>query len=258
MTDISKAGAIGASSPAGQMQQAERRFYTGMALAMALLVLVGFGPSFYFKFLGMSYPRPNPTLTPLVMFHGFVFSLWMAVFVAQAALVAAGRRDLHRKLGVAGMVLAFGLVPIMYLTAVGQVARATQPPFTDPLTWTVVPLLLIPLYVALVWQAWRQSRRDLQTHKRLMLGAMIMMVQPAVGRLPIAPPTYEGFAAVTVLGWPLFIPLMLWDRRSLGRIHGATLVCAALYALSIAAQLLFLAFPGPWASFAAHLPGAAP
>jgi hypothetical protein len=43
----------------------ERRFYTGMALAMIALVLIGFGPSFYFRG-SMHFPRPNPTLPPMM------------------------------------------------------------------------------------------------------------------------------------------------------------------------------------------------
>lgn len=257
MAGMGEAGVMGAPSPGVQKQRAERRFYTGMALVMAGLVLIGFGPSFYFKSLGISFPRPNPSLTPLIIFHGLVFSLWVAVFVTQASLVAAGRRDLHRKLGVAGIALAFALVPIMYLTTVAQVARASQPPFTDPLTWTVVPLMSIPFFVALIWQGWRSSRRDLQAHKRLMLGAMIMMVQPAIGRLPIAPPILEGAGILAFVGWLLFVPLFLWDRRSLGRIHWATWLGAVFYALSLIGQMAFLAWPGPWARFAAHLPGVA-
>lgn len=257
MTDTSGAAVLGAPSPAGQRQRAERRFYSGMALFMGLLVLVGFGPSFYFKFLGLSFPRPNPTLNPLVIFHGVVFTLWTVVFVAQALLVNAGRRDVHRKLGVAGMALAVLMLPVMYVTAAAQVARANQPPFTDPLTWTAVPLLAVAFLAPLLWLGWRHSRRDLQAHKRLMLGAMIMVVQPAIGRLPLAPPTLMGFGILLAISWLLFIPLIQWDRHSLGRVHWATALGASLYAVSLALQQFFLAMPGSWARFAVHLPGIA-
>ena len=64
----------------------ERRFYTGMAAAMIVLVLIGFGPSFYFRGY-IAFPRPNPTITPPVLLHGIAFSLWMLLFAAQAGLV---------------------------------------------------------------------------------------------------------------------------------------------------------------------------
>ncbi len=233
----------------------ERRFYTRMAWFIVALVFVGFGPSFYLKPLGLSFPRPNPPLIPNLMLHGAVFTAWMAVFLAQVSLVAAGRRDLHRVLGAAGMALGALMVPVMYLTAVWQVERASQPPFTDPLTWTVVPLIGIPVFAAMLWLGWRESRRDLQAHKRLMLGVMIMLTQPAVARLPVAPPTLPGFAIQGVLSWLLFVPLFLWDRRTIGQLHWATKLGAGLFALVVAAQVVFMAIPGVWSSFAAHLPG---
>jgi len=42
----------------------ERKFYTRMALFLAFIVLLGFGPSFFLRGVVPSYPRPNPTLTP--------------------------------------------------------------------------------------------------------------------------------------------------------------------------------------------------
>lgn len=237
-------------------QLAERRFYSRMALFMLVVVLIGFGPSFYLKPLDLvHYPRPNPSLTPGVMVHGLTFSAWIVVFIAQTQLVAAGRRDLHRALGVAGIGLGVALLPVMYLTAVWQVARANQPPITDPLTWTAVPLAGIPVFAALLLLGLRYSRRDLQAHKRLMLGLMIMVMQPALHRFPIFPPTLLFFVIVSILTWLLFVPLFLWDRRTIGKLHWATKLGAALFALVIAAQTIGLAIPGLWAPIAERLPG---
>lgn len=241
----------GALAPAAR----ERRFYARMAWFIVALVLLGFGPSFYLKPLGLSYPRPNPPLVPNLMVHGAVFTAWVAVFLAQVSFVSAGRRDLHRALGAAGMVLGAVLVPVMYLTAVWAVARGSTLPFTDPLTFTVVPMVGIPMFAVLLWLGWRESRRDLQAHKRLMLSLMIVLCQPAITRLPLAPPTLPGFTLLSLLNWLVFVPLFIWDRRTVGRLHWATKLGAGLSALIIAAQVFFLAMPGLWSSFAAQLPG---
>jgi hypothetical protein len=45
------------------------------------------------------YPRPNPTLPPSVMFHGLMFTLWMALLVMQTQLIATRRTETHMKLG---------------------------------------------------------------------------------------------------------------------------------------------------------------
>src|SRR3990170_7691332 len=134
------------TSAAGNRILDERRFYSRMALFLALLVFIGFAPSFYLRGIVPAYPRPNPTLPPSVLLHGGLFTLWMLVFVAQTQLVANRRTDLHMKLGKASMLLALAIPPMMYLVAVWQVERANVPPFTDPLNWTILPLTAIPAY----------------------------------------------------------------------------------------------------------------
>ena len=74
--------------------------------------------------------------------------------------------QIHMRLGKLTMLLAILMIPVMYLTAVWQVARANQPPFTDPLTWTIVPLSVIIPFAILVWQGWANAG-DAQWHKRL-------------------------------------------------------------------------------------------
>ncbi|WP_205481079.1 hypothetical protein [Sphingomonas arenae] len=231
----------------------ERRFYTRMALFLAAVVFIGFAPSFYLRGY-VSFPRPNPTLPPAVMLHGLVFTAWMLLVVAQTQLIAANRRDLHMKLGLAGMAFAAALIPIMYLTAVWQVARANQPPFTDPLSWSIVPIAGIVPFALLLWLGWSR-RRDAQWHKRAMLSAAILTVAgPAIGRLPLAPPSLAGFTVQMILGLLLFVPLFLWDRRSLGRIHPATWTGFSLAAVTQILPSVLMALD-VWAPIAARLPG---
>ena len=238
-----------------ERKASERKFYSRMALLLVFLVLLGFGPSFYLRGIVPSYPRPNPTLTPWVIFHGSVFTTWMLLIVAQTQLIGARKHAIHMQLGKLGMLFAVLMIPVMYLTAVWQVARANQPPFIDPLTWTIVPLSVIIPFAIVVWNGW-EKRRDVQSHKRLMLTAAIMvMMGPAIGRLPIAPPTLLGTSIQLLLGLALFIPLFVWDRRTVGHLHPATRFGFALAAVSVAVPLTVFWFNLPWASVAARLPG---
>jgi hypothetical protein len=232
----------------------ERRFYSWMAVMMIAVVLIGFGPSFYLRGIVPSYPRPNPSLSPFVMLHGLAFTLWLLVFWAQTALLAADRRDLHMRLGIVGMTLAVLLLPIMYLVAVGQVARANQPPFTTALAWTAVPLAAIPSYALLIWLGWSR-RREAQVHKRVMLAAALILVGgPAIGRFPIAPPTMTGHIVLQTIACLLFLPLFWWDRKSLGRYHWATKLGFGLAIVSAAVPDLLMSIPA-WEKVAASLPG---
>jgi hypothetical protein len=236
-------------------KSSERKFYSRMALFLVFVVLLGFGPSFYLRNVVPAYPRPNPTLPPAVIFHGLVFTSWMALIVAQTQLIAARKHAVHMQLGTLGMLLAILMIPVMYLTAVWQVARANQAPFTDPLTWTIVPLATIIPFAVLVSRGWA-NRRNVQTHKRLMLSAAILVVMgPSIGRLPIAPPTVAGFTMQMFVGFLLFVPLVLWDRRTTGEVHPATKFGIAMAALWVVFPLAVFWLNLPWAKVAVHLPG---
>ena len=240
---------------AADRKTAERKFYSRMALFLVFLVLLGFAPSFYLKGIVPSYPRPNPSLPPAVLLHGGVFTLWMAAIVAQTQLISARKHAVHMQLGQLTVLLAILMVPVMYLTAVWQVARANQPPFTDPLTWTIVPLAGIIPFAVLVSQGWAR-RRDVQSHKRLLLSAAILTVMgPAIGRLPIAPPTLIGFTVILLLGLTLFIPLFIWDRKTVGHVHAATRLGFTMAAITVALPLAVWWLDLPWARVAAKLPG---
>jgi len=240
---------------AADRKASERKFYSRMALFLVALVLLGFGPSFYLRGVVPPYPRPNPTLPLAVILHAGVFTLWMLAVIAQTQLIAAGKTQIHMRTGKLTMLLAVALIPVMYLTAVWQVARANQPPFTDPLTWTIVPLSVIIPFAVLVWKGW-SKRREVQWHKRYMLSAAILVVMgPSIGRLPIAPPTTVGFTVILLLGLALFVPMFLWDRKTLGYVHPATRFGFTMGAIAVAIPLAVFWTGLPWAKVVAHLPG---
>jgi len=244
-----------AAVPTQERLASERKFYTRMALFLVFIVLLGFGPSFYLRGIVPSYPRPNPTLPPGVIAHGLVFTAWMALLVVQTQLISARKHAVHMQLGKLGMFLAILMIPVMYLTAVWQVPRANQPPFSTPLEWTIVPIAVIPSFAFLVWEAWRR-RRESQWHKRLMLCAAILVVfGPGFSRIPLAPPTLAGFSIQLFVGLLILIaPLFVRDRRTLGRVHPAT--WTGLIACVVAAAIpLVLMATHSWEPIAARLPG---
>ena len=243
-----------AQSPA-ERKASDRKFYTRMALFLVFLVLLGFGPSFYLRGIVPSYPRPNPTLPPAVLLHGTVFTIWMALIVAQTQLISAKKHEIHMRLGKLTVVFAILMIPVMSLTTMWQVARANQPPFTDPLTWTIVPLAVIIPFAVMVWNGWTH-RRNAAWHKRSMMCAAILVVMgPTIGRLPLAPPTMLGFSILHLLGFAVFIPLILRDRRTEGHIHPATRLGLAMAAVAILTPLTVFWLNLPWARVAANLPG---
>ena len=83
----------------------------------------------------------------------------------------------------------------------------------------------------------------------------LLVMGPAFGRPPIAPPTLLGGSIQLILGLALFIPLFLWDRRTVGHTPPATRLGFAMAALTVAIPLFVFWFGLPWAKIAAHLPG---
>src|ERR1700736_5658637 len=80
-------------------------FFSGMALLMLVTVFVGFAPSYYLAGL---FRAPLPS--PIIHVHGALFSCWILLLVRKTSLVSAGRVGGHRRLGIAGLILAWFMV----------------------------------------------------------------------------------------------------------------------------------------------------
>ena len=98
-------------------------FFSGMALLMRVTVFVGFAPSYYLAGL---FRAPLPS--PIIHVHGALFSCWILLLVTQTSLVSAGRVDLHRRLGIAGFMLACVMGVVGVWAATDGLVRQAGPP----------------------------------------------------------------------------------------------------------------------------------
>ncbi len=200
---------------------ADRRFFTTMALVIAAAVVVGFAPSFYLRGL-VSAAHPLEPVTPLVLSHGIAFSFWVLLFVTQAVLAGSGRTELHMRLGTLGFVMVPLMLILGTLAGLHGIDRPlTAPPGLSPLTWAATPLLDLPVFGGLM-TAGLAFRGAPHIHKRLMLIAMIDMLQPAVGRMtfiPLPVPISTLLAPGIALGL-----LIRWDIRTRGRVEQVTII----------------------------------
>jgi len=201
--------------------RAERGFFGGMAAFIGVVVFLGFARSYYLRPLTAGQVPALPTLTPLIHVHAFLFSLWIALLVLQARLVAAGRIDLHRRFGLAGTALAVLMLAVGTLTALHGVVRGVSPGGMDPRRFLVVPLFALAVFGVLLFAAIR-ARHDPQSHKRLVLLATIALLPPALARwlifqLGLGPPVVLAVSTLFLL------PLVVWDLATRRRLHPATL-----------------------------------
>ena len=233
-----------ALTPPGRTS-AERRFFTGMALAILATVVVGFSRSFFLRPLFPDWPSP-----PEMIFyvHGAMFTAWIVLLVAQASLVAGGRTELHRKIGPYGAVLAVGMVVLGTLAPLVAARRATgfvQIP-VPPLQFLAIPMFDMILFASFVWMA-IANRRDPQAHKRLMLLATINLVTAAIARWPgvfaLGPLAFFGLTDLFI------IAMAIWDFRTRGRLHPVTLWGGLLTIVSQPLRLLLSGTEG-WLAIA--------
>ena len=234
------------NSAAVQSRRRSRRFYVGMAIAIVITVFAGFSRTYFLKaFYG------TPELSLLVHVHGVVFTAWVLFFLAQTTLVAAGRTDLHRRMGMAGAALAVLLPIVGTVTAIMRVKHGPSPiPGVPPLSFLTIPLFDMVVFALLVGGALYYRHRA-ETHKRLMtLGTITLL--PA----PIARFHFEllGSGAPTFFGLTdLFVVAMLgYDLAVRKRVHPATIWGGLLLVASQPLRLMIAGTPA-WLAFAGWL-----
>jgi hypothetical protein len=241
------APAVGAKIPHRPVSRiVERMFYSGMSLLLAVCVYIGFSPT-YFQAGMLSAPLPSPILHV----HGAVFTVWMLLFIAQAALISGRRTQWHRSLGA----LAFCLPPIMVVlglaAAIDALHRGVRIGPLDPAVSFAIPMIGIVGFTIVVYAAWRARRRP-DAHKRLVLIATMDLVAAAFGRFPwgrIGLPPAAG--AVTGLG-VLLLMLCIYDLITIRRIHRSTMWAAPL-ALATVALSVPIGMTSAWHGFAAAI-----
>jgi hypothetical protein len=256
--------AIGQALPAaGRKPRHDRWFVVGIAVAAAVTVFLGFARTYYLKSL-----FPTPAFPLLFHLHGALFTAWMLLLVLQASLVASRRIALHRRVGLIG---GFLVVPMLVTGGLAAIAAARgQGPITaavrrGEMTLPVVALrfppleaMVVPLTTMLLFGVFAGAglacRRRPELHKRFMLLATVAMLPAAIGRAMARlfgvanPAVFFGSVGFFVLA------LVLYDRRTRGRVHPVTLWGGLALMLSFPARMA-LGKTDLWRSFAAWLIG---
>ena len=206
----------------------ERLFYTGFAVAITTAVVLGFARTFFFRAWYPDWARLHGAPEPFFLIHGVAFAAWLLLLLTQTSLVAAGRVNLHRRLGVLGAGLA---VVMLVLGIIGALLAARRPMGfinvpVPPLQFLVIPLFAVGGFAAFVSLALLNRRRP-QHHKRLMLLATIALAEAAVARWPFAfmhaPLPIPGISMIELCLDLFLVPMLIWDLASRGRPHPVTL-----------------------------------
>ena len=229
----STADGLALASP--RARDADATFFAKLSLGLALFIVFGFAQ---FSARGMVDIARAPWF---VHAHGAAMLAWLALVVAQPRLIASGNRALHRTTGWLSLALLAVVVAFGSMAGLGALRHGTVPPFfTPPYFLALVHIGLFSLAATVIWAIVLRRRTD--WHRRLMIGALVLIMEPALGRLlpmPLIMPWGEWLALAFQLG--ALAILARHDRRTLGAIHPATLASAAIVVFNhVVVELLAL------------------
>ena len=194
-------------------------FFSGMALLLLFTVFLGFAHSYY---LAGMFNAPLPSR--IIHVHGALFTCWVLLLVTQTSLVAAGRVDVHRNLGIVGFLLACLMVVVGVLAATDSLAHRTSPSGLDPKLFYVIPISDMVIFSTLVFFAFR-FRTNAAAHKRLILVATVVLMTAAIARWPIAF-THRNPVRAAMVTYLFLLILVIYDFWATRKVHRATIWAA--------------------------------
>jgi FtsH-binding integral membrane protein len=195
-------------------------FFSAMALLMLATVFVGFAHTYY---LAGVFHAPLPSL--VIHLHGAAFSCWILLLVTQTSLVSAGRVDIHRRLGIAGFLLACLMVTLGVLAATDSLDRGTGPSGLDAKFFYVIPMTDMLIFATLVFFAFR-ARSNPPAHKRLIFVATIGLQIAAIARWPFVLVHRKPMMAA-LASYVFLLILVAYDLWSTRKVHRATIWAGA-------------------------------
>lgn len=248
-------------SVATQVQPlSERRFFTWMAAALAAVAFAGFARTYY---LAGFNDGPRPVLTPVVHLHGALTTAWILLLILQTRLIAHGRRDIHRLMGMAGVAIGAAILVTGIFVAINSQRRvhtaANAGTLADPYVFLIFPFASVGLFALFATLGVLKRKRP-DAHKRFMLLATASLVVPALARIVTqALQGAGGVAGAGVIGAVILVngfllAMVLHDRNTLGRVHPVTLWGGAVTVISEVLRFA-IGFSEPWQAFARMLMG---
>ena len=224
------------ASDVGAGVQRRSKFYVAMASVILALVLLGFAQTLYLRAFFEVPPVPTRLLV-----HGAALTIWFVWLFVQTVMVGTGRTHVHRRLGMAVVVLGPVVVLGGLLATLGIGSRIVESgldlsadasvlgigvggmsvaQFAAGVMWanfgSVVALALLLVAAILL-------RGRPQAHKRLMLLASIAVLGPALARIA----RWPGFGGeqgpfVTIVLLSLIGAIVINDLVTTRRLHPAT------------------------------------
>jgi len=210
----------------------EERFFSTLAILMAMVIVAGFSTQFLMG-------RSTFASPVRVHVHAVLFMGWVGLFVAQSWLATRGPLVLHRKLGWIAAVWMALMVPAAIAVIIVMLRGGTAPFFFRPQEFLIGNPLSVFFFVGFTVAAIAMRKRT-DWHARLHICGMTMIMGPGFGRLlpmPLLIP--YAFEVTGVVASVFLIAGMIRDKRKFDRVHPAWwLGLAAMAALIVLPKIL--------------------
>jgi hypothetical protein len=232
----------------------DRWIFVFMAAWFVAIVLAGFIPDSLMK-VGMVRAGQRPPFPLVLHMHALLMGSFLLLLLAQTTLAAVGRVDLHRRLGLAGMVLAPALVIVGFILAptmyhqLWNGAQSAPPGVREAMQkqlLVVENILLLQLRIGILFSVFvalaiKARGRNAGMHKRMMILATAMALPAGIDRIPwlatsmpVSPLSPDLYTLVAIA------PMFVWDVLRNRSVHPA-------YVLWLAINLPFaVAVHGLW------------
>ena len=218
-------------------------------------ILSGFGTDSFqhVSTYGLDYPW-------IVHVHAVSFVSWLTLFTVQAGLIRSGRTDLHRRLGIAGAILAGWMLIVGPATAIvvdawhyrttGQTPEFLSVQFTDMVAFAGLTGAGVLL------------RANPAAHKRLMLLSLFDLSDAGFARylnglavMPFGDGRAAEFASLYLCSCLLALGLGAYDLATRRRLHPAY-IAGLVWMLGLQFLASFLLHSPGWKAISLRLIGA--
>lgn len=203
----------------------DRWIFVFMAAWFIAIVLTGFIPDSMMK-VEMVRAGARPPFPPVLHVHAVLMGSFLLLLLTQAWLMATGRRALHMRLGIAGVILAVALVTVGFVLAPTMYyetwnALQSAPPDAQAKLQEILAIkedilllqmrigILFPLFLAIGIRA-RNGNAGL--HKRMMILATVMALPAGIDRISWLPTTLPASPlSVDLYTIAAISPMLVWD-----------------------------------------------
>ena len=252
---------MASTSPVGMAFAAQHRhdrtMIAGMVFAIWLAILLGFGIDIVRRAHGNALNFPL-----IVHLHVIAYAAWLLLLAAQVWLVRTRRVAVHRRLGLAALVLLPLMLVLGPATAISQIAN--NPYMPDRwIAWLSVNLTNT-LGAVVLLTAGFLLRRDPAAHKRLMLMGTIALTEPGFSRIWLTElyarwgDGYVPFYFSAYIGaFALVLAMGAYDLATRRRLH-PVYIAAALWIFANEALATWLYYQPFWLALVKAMTGHSP